>query len=123
MASEVFSTKGVFSPNFSNALSGGVRPRRVEILQITGRDQESRNAKFMGTSSMHNLGIEYNPSLYSSVYKGDMTVGSLDDVYRKLQGTKPEGYTGHSLSVSDLVKVDGSTYFVDEFGFKKILKK
>lgn len=35
-------------------------------------------------------------------------------------GCKPENYHGHSLSVSDIIELDGVMYYVDGFGFKKI---
>ena len=31
-----------------------------------------------------------------------------------------EKFTGHSLSVSDLVKVEGRYYYVDDIGFKEV---
>ena len=104
----------------ANDLGGGRKPRKVEILQITGNDQDSRYAAFTPSDRLSRLGLKFNPSLYSSVYSGEMNVGSLDEVYSQLQGRKPEGYKGHSLSVSDLIKVDGKTYFVDSFGFKVV---
>lgn len=119
MAGEVTVAKGVTN-NPANALSGGRRARQVEILQIQGRDEQSRNAKFMSSRQMRKYGIDFNPSLYSTVYSGEMNVGSLDDVYSQLQGRKPDGYSGHSLSVSDLIRTGGKTYFVDDYGFKKV---
>lgn len=120
MASEVTVARERITNDFANALSGGRRARQVEILQIRGRDAESHNAKFMSTRQMRSYGIKFNPSLYSTVYSGEMNVGSLDEVYSQLQGRKPDGYNGHSLSVSDLVRTDGNTYFVDSVGFKKV---
>ena len=35
-------------------------------------------------------------------------------------GQKPESYKGHSLSVSDIVVLDGVNYYVDSFGFIKL---
>ena len=35
-------------------------------------------------------------------------------------GKKPENYKGHSLSVSDLIELNGEMYYVDGFGFKKL---
>ena len=119
MASEVTIAKGITN-NPANALSGGRRVRNVEIMQIRGTDAESRNAMFASARDLRRRGQEFNPSLYSSVYSGNMNVGSLEDVYSQLQGRKPEGYTGRSLSTSDLVKVDGKVYYVDEYGFKKV---
>ena len=34
--------------------------------------------------------------------------------------SKPESYVGHSLSISDIVELDGVRYYVDGIGFKKI---
>ena len=65
--------------------------------------------------------------LYEKVYEGQTEVGENEEVivtleylYMKFQGEKPEGYTGHSLSVSDVVVLDGTAYYVDDYGFEKI---
>ena len=65
--------------------------------------------------------------LYEKVYEGQTEVGeneeaivTLEYLYMKFQGAKPEGYTGHSLSVSDVVVLDGTAYYVDDYGFEKI---
>ena len=118
MAKESYVAGGLSASSGHNALSGGRRERRVEILQIQGDDKESREAIFMPSDRLK----RFNKSLYSPVYSGDMNVGSLDEVYSQLQGRKPDGYKGHSLSVSDLIRVDGKTYFVDDFGFRKVRK-
>ena len=48
----------------------------------------------------------------------------LEDIFYKYNMEIPEGYTGHSLSVSDIVVLKDTTnkeyvYFVDTFGFVK----
>lgn len=45
---------------------------------------------------------------------------SLDDVYYRFNVDHPVGYTGHSLSVSDVVELDGKQYYCDSFGWKEI---
>jgi len=58
---------------------------------------------------------------YKCVFDGELDAYSLNDVYLVLNMRHPEGYNGHSLSVSDIVKVEGEgTYFVDFIGFKQI---
>lgn len=69
---------------------------------------------------------------YSCVYDGSLRAFRCEDVYRALnERKKPAGYTGHSLSVGDVVEIfenaplqpDGSEdapglYFCDSVGFK-----
>jgi hypothetical protein len=64
--------------------------------------------------------------LYRCVYKDRVENAEehLDDIYCALQGVRPDGYTGTSLSVSDIIltKTRGklSAYYVDTFGFQKL---
>lgn len=43
----------------------------------------------------------------------------LNEIYNHFQ-LPVEGFKGHSLSVSDLVVMNGTPYYVDRFGFVKI---
>ena len=75
--------------------------------------------KFMSYDfTMKHGGIERK--YYRTVFSGEMPVSNLEAIYMLLNTSCPEGYTGHSLSVSDIIVVDGTTYFVDSFGFKVI---
>lgn len=45
----------------------------------------------------------------------------LEKIYMKFNTSRPEDFTGHSLSVSDLVKIEEvGIFFCDSFGWKKI---
>lgn len=44
----------------------------------------------------------------------------LEEVFFKFNVDRPNNFTGHSLSVSDIVDVDGVKYYVDPYGFAKI---
>ena len=35
-------------------------------------------------------------------------------------GNRPNGYKGHSLSVSDIVEVDGDTFYCNDFGWVQL---
>lgn len=69
-----------------------------------------------------------DPSIYQKVWEGeyDSSVygndfAFLDELFFALNvGEKPEGYTGTSMSVSDVVVLGEEAYFVDSVGFKCI---
>ena len=50
----------------------------------------------------------------------------LEDIFVLLNTTRPEGFKGHSLSVSDIVVLKAtdtgkeSAFYVDSFGFKNL---
>ncbi len=75
--------------------------------------------KFQGTS-------EVNSSIYDCVYAGDVDCKTLENVFQMFNMEHPEGYTGRSLSVSDVVMVQAAEsvkpgfYFCDSIGFKEI---
>jgi hypothetical protein len=54
---------------------------------------------------------------YKTVFSGELPVSNLEAIYMLLNTSRPEGFTGHSLSVSDVITVDDETYFVDTIGF------
>lgn len=58
---------------------------------------------------------------YGCCFDGELDAYSLEDVYTILNMRHPVGFNGHSLSVSDIIKVEGlGTYFVDFIGFEEI---
>ena len=67
---------------------------------------------------------EIKAELYDKVFDGEVDAGDLEDVYRIFNIDKPDGYTGRSLSVSDVVEVVKSDdvrpcfYYCDSIGFK-----
>ncbi len=48
----------------------------------------------------------------------------MEEIYTKFNLNHPHGFTGHSLSISDVIELyddNGSEfYYVDRFGFKEI---
>lgn len=99
--------------------------KNYSVYQIK-RTEECRRSKFVPLGELKNKGVELTMSMYDKVYDGKIEdTGdlnrTLENVYVKLNvGQKPEGYRGHSLSISDLVLMDGVYYYVDIIGFKKI---
>lgn len=84
----------------------------------------SPGRKFIGYEElMKNFG-EIDRDNYRLVYDGEIGTNDLEEIYTKFNLDHPQGFEGHSLSISDLVELYDSTgsqyYYVDRFGFKEI---
>lgn len=55
--------------------------------------------------------------MYEMMIEKDIT---LNDIYCMFNDTEIKDYKGHSLSVSDIIVLDGKAYYVQGMGFKKI---
>lgn len=99
----------------------------MEMLTIyqLGDSDEAIIMRFMNYDYLNSHGFIIEADKYDAVYTGPMTPGeTLEDIYTRFNLSHPDGYQGHSLSVSDVVvlhKDDKNTaYFVDSIGFKEI---
>ena len=54
-----------------------------------------------------------------SEFVGDVD-GLLERVFETLNVNRPSDFTGHSLSMSDIVVLGDEAYYVDRFGFKRL---
>lgn len=64
-------------------------------------------------------------SLYNVVYSGEVessenVMGVLEGLFRKFNFNHPADFKGHSLSVSDIVELDGKYYYCDSFGYVEL---
>ena len=60
---------------------------------------------------------------YNIVWEGEVEDDAeLDDIYTKFNLFRPSNFGGRSLSVSDIVEMDGTYYFCDDFGWKEVYK-
>lgn len=60
---------------------------------------------------------------YACVYAFDLESSvdiTLDDIYEIFNLRIPSDFKGHSLSVSDVVRVDNKYYYCDSFGWKEL---
>ena len=90
------------------------------------RDPELAELRFMNSQYLREHGLEPAFDYYEAVYSGSLpsdgsTEARLDDLYMKFNTAHPQDFTGHSLSVSDIVvlKQQGavSSHYVDSVGF------
>ena len=94
---------------------------RYEIYQL--RDSpETRPYFFQGTKGLKKLGLTVRRENYEKVYSSPLTPGiTLDHIFQKFNINHPEDFTGHSLSISDIVVLheNGKTgaFYVDHSGF------
>lgn len=69
---------------------------------------------------------EVNMGDYKQVFSGDIEVkekNSLEDIFYIFNMRHPESFTGHSLSVSDIVMIDGNYYYCNDLGWKQVWPK
>lgn len=98
---------------------------QVTIYQIR-EGSPAAAYEFMGMDYVKKQGMEINPEHFRKVYEGKLaSEDTLEDLFIRFNGDKlPEDYTGHSLSVSDIVVIhrDGEdkAYYVDRFGYTEV---
>lgn len=98
--------------------------KQFGIYQITARDPE-HDYRFMGLDYVQKKGITVARADYDLIYAAPLTdKDTLDGIYERFNIQRPADFTGHSLSVSDVVVLnDGSTvkaYYVDSIGFAEL---
>ena len=100
---------------------------KINIYQINS-DRDDKRLMFFDLYQIEKLTGDktVRAEIYDKIFSGDVDCKNLESVYQKFNLDHPKGYTGRSLSVSDVVEVieDGNVkkgfYFCDTVGFKKI---
>lgn len=98
-------------------------PVTYEILQI----KDGSNGEyycFWGMNYVQKNGLQINVGDYESKYQGELKPGeTLDTLYERFNLYRPEDFTGHSLSVSDVIVLksggDKKAFYVDYVGFSE----
>ncbi len=94
------------------------------IYQIA-KESPGEEYLFFGTDFVKKHGLEISGQDYSLVYSGTAEQGeTLDSLYEKFNLYGPEDFTGHSLSVSDVIVwndgKESKAYYVDSYGFTEL---
>lgn len=93
---------------------------KVKVYQID-ENLDKNNLLFERYEFMEKEIGKIDSSIYKTVYDGNIEASNLEEIYSICNTNHPVGYNGHSLSVSDVVELeDGSCYYCDSFGFKKV---
>lgn len=95
--------------------------KHYKLLQLT----ERKDYRFMSYAYALKNGFDIND--YEEVYEGDINViDSVSDaitlelLFNRFNINHPADFTGHSMSESDIVILDGKAYYCDMVGFKEI---
>ncbi len=97
---------------------------RYGIYQLKD-SAETRDIRFMDMDYLEKEGIPVSRENYTLVYTGELKEGmSLEDIYTKFNVDHPADFTGHSLSVSDVVVLhqdgENTSHYVDSVGYREI---
>ena len=97
---------------------------RYGIYQIID-SSPGREYEFMDLNFIERHGYQLRKEDYELIYSDEMHYGdTLDSLYEKFNIAHPEDYSGHSLSVSDIVVLNENgnvkAYFVDSISFREL---
>ncbi|MCM1237333.1 MAG: YodL domain-containing protein, partial [Ruminococcus flavefaciens] len=97
---------------------------RFGIYQLKDTE-ETRDIRFMAMDYLEMKGIPVSRENYTLVYTGELQEGmSLEDIYTRFNIDHPADFTGHSLSVSDVVVLhqdgENTSHYVDSVGYREI---
>ena len=93
------------------------------------RDDSTTDIRFMNFEYLQEKGVEPQYENYELVYTGALTkdgsqLEKLEDLYRIFNVEHPHDFSGHSLSVSDIVALKHagvvSYHYVDSIGYKEL---
>ena len=103
--------------------------KNFKIYQVNDEKENARYIMFSGLDMLEHLELrdKLSLNLYNKVWEGSVEaeegksiITILDHIYMKFQSPRLEGYKGHSLSVSDIVEIDGKYYYCDSYGWEEI---
>ena len=94
------------------------------IYQLKGGN-ETLDYRFEPLDSIHRNGLSVKPENYELVYEAPLTAkDDLESIYTRFNVDRPADFTGHSLSVSDIVVLhqDGkdTVHYCDRVGFSEV---
>ena len=94
------------------------------IYQLKGGN-ETLDYRFEPLDSIHRNGLSVKPENYEQVYTAPLTEkDNLESIYTRFNVDRPADFTGHSLSVSDIVVLhqDGkdTAHYCDRTGFSEV---
>ena len=93
------------------------------------RDDATADIRFMNFEYLQKKDIEPQYENYELIYTGALTkdgsqIEKLEDLYRIFNIEHPQDFTGHSLSISDIVALKQagvvSYHYVDSIGYKEL---
>ena len=100
----------------------GIETMKVSVYQVVP-ELDQKGILFRDLACAIKAGDGRIPSeIYECIYNGELPVTDPEQVFVICNSKHPEGYRGHSLSVSDVVEIQYDTgeskfFFCDSCGF------
>ena len=101
--------------------------KKYQIYQLDASNPNviANRKMFLNWRLLENCGGEFDIKDYKKVYDGETDEKGkdkeiLETLFEEFNLRHPEDFHGHSLSVSDVVVLNGTMYFCDSFDWKKI---
>lgn len=100
---------------------------KYTVLQIPFPETDKEEKIFHEYAYKHLDWIDkVHPEYYKKTYEGNLETSStdvmdiLEEIFTELNINWPADYTGHSLSISDIVKINNRYYYCDAYGWKEV---
>lgn len=87
-----------------------------EDFSFMSYDYTSKKINLKQYQKYYNKVYEYDSEEYETL--GDSII--LNKLFEIFNINRPDDFKGHSMSVSDIIKIDDSIYYCDSFGFKEL---
>lgn len=94
----------------------------IRLYQINRERDEERRA-LLSTEALARRGSGpkvIDSSIYDCVFEGTVNCSDLEEVYTLFNVDPPENFSGHSMSVSDVVVEGRAAFFCDSIGFRQV---
>jgi hypothetical protein len=103
----------------------GAKEDTFAIYQIMDGAEKTSDYRFEGLNSLEQRGLEVNRNNYVIVHTEPLQQGqTLEGIFQKFNLDRPADFSGHSLSVSDVIVLNQggeiTSHFVDSFGFSEL---
>ena len=90
---------------------------KIQIWQL--KDDE-HDRLFESLEWLARKGLSFDQACYQLVYSFSVDNPDLEEIFTRFNIDRPHDFYGHSLSVSDVVVVDGEAHFVEPIGFSEV---
>lgn len=85
---------------------------------------ELERYRFLNYEYMKNHSLWIEQGSYEKCFEGPLEDRTLDSIFEEFNTQRPEGFTGHSLSVSDVISIEKDdaeqVFYVDSIGFVEL---
>jgi len=93
---------------------------KVEIFLNVQEDEQGRSVGFFGWKPEHAMQLVYTMSVDRVVDSEDADLAIAEEMFEIFNIRHPEDYRNRSLSVGDMVVIDGRKYACMPVGFERV---